>query len=128
LYQARSLRDAADRLKPLTDLLVGDDKTLLLMYLRAGCSYQQLARLTGMNRSSVGRRIRRTIRRLSDPTCVLCLEGDWGFSDLEMAVIRDHFIHGVSIRRICKDHNLCYYRARTIVEKARQVALSREAV
>ncbi|MEN6423938.1 MAG: hypothetical protein ABFE13_01140 [Phycisphaerales bacterium] len=127
LYQARILRDAADQLRPLADLLIGDDKTLLLMYIQAGCSFQQLARLAGMNRSSVGRRIRRIIRRLSDPTYTLCLDDRWGFSNLERAVIRDHFIRGLSLTHICRDHGLCYYRARMIVERARQVARSREA-
>ena len=78
-----------------------------------------------MNRSSVGRRIRRIIRRLSDPTYLLCLESRSGFSDLEMAVIRDHFIRGLSLRRIARDHKLCYYRARVIVEKARAFARER---
>lgn len=126
LYQARVLRDAADRLRPLADRLVGDDRTLLLMYIQAGCSFQQLARLAGKNRSSVGRRIRRIIRRLSDPTYTLCLDDRWGFNDLERAVIRDHFVRGLSFRRICKDHDLCLYRIRVIVEKARQVARSQE--
>ena len=126
LYEARILRDEADRLRPLADLLVGDDKTLLMTYIQAGCSFHQLARLTGMNRSSVGRRIRRMIRRLSDPTYSLCLDDRWGFSDLERAVIRDHFVRGLSLKRICQDHQMCYYRARVIVEKARQVARSQE--
>ncbi|MEN6575784.1 MAG: hypothetical protein ABFD90_05520 [Phycisphaerales bacterium] len=124
LYQARILRDAADQLKPLADLLIGDDKTLLLMYIQAGCSFQQLARLTGMNRSSVGRRIRRIIRRLSDPTYTLCLDDRRGFSNLERAVIRDHFIRGLSLTHICRDHGLCYYRARVIVARARQATRS----
>lgn len=122
LYEARTLRDAADQLRPLADLLVGDDRTLLLMYIQAGCSFQQLARLAGRNRSSVGRRVRRIIRRLSDPTYTLCLDDRWGFSDLERAVVRDHFVRGRSLKRICRDLGLCYYRARVIVEKARQVA------
>jgi hypothetical protein len=126
LYEIRALRDTADQLRPLADLLVGDDRTLLMMYIQAGCSFHQLARLSGMNRSSVGRRIRRMIRRLSDPTYTLCLDDRWGFSDLERAVIRDHFIRGLSLKRICREHNLCYYRARVIVEKARQVARSQE--
>ncbi len=128
LYEARTLRDAADRLRPLADLLVGDDRTLLRMYIQAGCSFQQLARLAGRNRSSVGRRIRRIIRRLSDPTYTLCLDDCWGFSDLERTIIRDHFIRGLSLTQIGRDYGLCYYRVRVIVEKARQVARSQEGM
>jgi hypothetical protein len=44
------------------------------------------------------------------------------FGAPELAVIRDHFVRGLSLARICRDHNLCYYRARRIVEKARRFA------
>jgi predicted DNA-binding protein YlxM (UPF0122 family) len=113
-------------LKRQADLLTGLDRTLLMMYIQAGCSFQQLARLTGRNRSSVGRRIRKIIRRLSDRTYLRCQEKSEDFTDVEMAVIRDHFIHGLSLQRICGNHNLCYYRARVIIEKARRIARREE--
>jgi hypothetical protein len=122
LYRAPVHRDIVDLLKRQADLLAGVDRALLMMYIQAGCSFHQLGRLTGRNRSSVGRRIRKLIRRLSDPTYPLCRENRSRFSDVEMAVIRDHFIRGLSLQRICRDHKLCYYRARVIVEKAREVA------
>lgn len=122
LYRAPVHRDTVDLLKRQADLLTGVDRTLLTLYIEAGCSFHQLARLTGMNRSSVGRRIRGIIRRLSDPTYTLCLESRSRFSDLEMAIIRDRLIRGLSLARICRDHKLCYYRARVIVEKARKIA------
>ena len=122
LHRAPTHRDTVDLLRQQVDLLTGVDRTLLTMYLQAGCSCHQLGRLTGMNRSSVGRRIRRMIRRLSDPTYILCLENGSIFSEREMAVIRDYFIRGMSLLRICETHALCYYRARAIVEKARSVA------
>lgn len=122
LYRAPVHRETVDLLKRQADLLTGVDKTLLMTYIQAGCSFHQLGRLTGMNRSSVGRRIRRIIRRLSDPTYTLCLERRSDFSDLETAVLRDHLIRGLSLRRICRDHQLSYYRARVIIEKGRQTA------
>jgi len=127
LYRAPVHRDTVDLLTRQADLLTGVDRTLLTTYIQAGCSFHQLGRLTGMNRSSVGRRIRKIIRRLSDPTYTLCLENRSGFSDLEMAVIRDHLIRGLSLTRICRDHKLCYYRARVIVEKARKTAWEAKA-
>lgn len=128
LCRAPVHRDSADLLKQRADLLTGVDRALLLMYIQAGCSFHQLGRLTGRNRSSVSRRIRRIIHRLSDPTYDLCLENGSSFSEREMAVIRDHFVRGLSLQRICRDHNLCYYRARVIVEKARKIARRKEGV
>lgn len=126
-YRVTTHRDTVNLLKQQVDLLTGIDRTLLTMYLQAGCSFHQLGRLTGMNRSSVGRRIRKIIRRLSDPVYILCRENRSVFSDRELAVVRDHFVRGVSLRRICQMHKLCYYRARVIVEKARGVACSPDA-
>ncbi len=121
LYRAPVYRDSADLLKRQADLLTGVDRTLLMMYIQAGCSFHQLGRLTGMNRSSVGRRIRKIIRRLSDHTYLVCLENRSKFSDLEMAVLRDHLVRGQSLAKIAREHAVCYYRARMIVQKAREI-------
>jgi hypothetical protein len=75
-----------------------------------------------MNRSSVGRRIQRILRRLSDRTYLACLESRDRFSDVEMDVLRDHLIRGLSLARIARDSGLCYYRVRAIVEKARDLS------
>jgi hypothetical protein len=117
-------RDVVEVLHARLDLLSGQDRALLTMYLEAGSSFHQLARLAGMNRSTVCRRIHRMIRRLCDKTYPLCLGHRLVFSGAELAVIRDHFVRGLSLKRICRDHNLCYYRARAIVEKARKFARS----
>jgi len=115
-------REGADLLKRQTDLLAGLDRTLLTLYIQAGCNFHQLGRLTGMNRSSVGRRIHRILRRLSDRTYLACLESRDRFSDVEMDVLRDHLIRGLSLARIARDSGLCYYRVRAIVEKARDLS------
>jgi DNA-directed RNA polymerase specialized sigma24 family protein len=125
LYRAPVHRDSADLLTQQADLLTGVDRTLLILYIRAGCSFYQLGRVTGMNRSSVGRRIRRIIRRLSDRTYRACVENRQQFSEQDMAVLRDHFIRGLSLAKISRDHGLRYYRVHAIVEKARRIASSR---
>lgn len=124
LYRAPVYRDGADLLKRQAELLTGVDRTLLTMYIQAGCSFHQLGRLTGMNRSSVARRIRKIIRRLSDHTYLVCLENRSRFTDLELAVLRDHLVRGQSLAQIAREHAVCYYRARMILRKARAVARS----
>jgi hypothetical protein len=122
LVRVPAHRDSVEHLRRQADLLTGVDRTLLMMYLQAGCSFCQLGRMTGMNRSSVGRRIRRILRRLSDRTYARCLARRSRFSDREMAVLLDHFIRGLSMARIGRDQGLGCYRVRAIVEKARSVA------
>lgn len=121
LYRAPSQRDVTERLRTRADLLASEDRALLMMYLEAGSGIRQIARLIGTSPSTVARRIRKLLDRLSDETYALCLQHRGQFTDEELAVIRDHFIRGLSVRRICRDSALCYYRARMIIAKARQV-------
>jgi len=115
-------RDVAEALRARLELLGTEDRVLLKTYLEAGSSFDEIARLAGMNRSTVCRRIHRLIRRLYDETYVRCEGNRALFSEPELAVICDHFVRGFSLKRICRDHNLSYYRARAIVEKARRFA------
>ncbi|MCU0918490.1 MAG: hypothetical protein MUC88_28615 [Planctomycetes bacterium] len=115
-------RDTMEWLRERADLLCGADRALVRMYLEAGSTFYQLAQLVGRNRSSVCRRIHRLIRRLSDETYRVCQRCPHLFDGRELAVVRDHFVRGVSLRRISRDHQLGYYRVRRIVEKARRLA------
>jgi hypothetical protein len=121
-------RDVVEVLRARLDLLGSGDRVMLKMYLDASSSFEEIARLAGMNRSSVCRRIRRMILRLCDETYVRCEADRELFGEPELAVIRDHFVRGLSLKRICRDRNLGYYRARMIVEKARRFARGMEAL
>ncbi|HSV98586.1 MAG TPA: hypothetical protein VLI39_00330 [Sedimentisphaerales bacterium] len=122
LHRAPVQPDGADLLRRQADWLTGVDRTLLTLYIQAGCSFQQIGRLTGMNRSSISRRIRKILRRLSDRTYLACLASRDRFSDQEMDVLRDHLIRGLSLARIARDSGLRYYRVRAIVDKARDIS------
>jgi len=117
-------REVVELLRARLDLLSGVDRALLKMYLEAGSSFDQLARLAGMNRSTVCRRIHRILRRLCDATYARCQRGP--FSNLELAILRDHFVRGLSVKRIGREYGLGDYRVRTLVEKARQFAQAPE--
>jgi hypothetical protein len=120
-------RDTVELLRARLDLLKGEDRALLKMYLDAGSSFYQLARLAGMNRSTVCRRIHRMIRRLSDETYPVCQANPHVFDEQELTIIRDHFVRGLSVKRICRDHQIGLYRVRVTVEKARRFARAKEA-
>jgi hypothetical protein len=119
-------RDVMELLRARLDLLGSEDRILLRTYLEAGSSFDEIARLTGLNRSSVCRRIHRMIRRLCDETYARCEAQGTLFPATELAVLRDHFVRGLSLKRIGRDHHLGYYRVRAIVKKARQLARARE--
>ena len=65
-------RDRLETLRERLDLLDTEERVLLKTYLETGSSFDAIARLTGMNRSTVCRRIHRLLRRLSDETYARC--------------------------------------------------------
>lgn len=115
-----------DRLRAQAYLLGDEDRALLAMYLDAGSSVRQIARLTAMSPSTISRRIRRIIRRLLNDLYSVCLRHRHRFSDLELAITRDYFIRGLSARRISREHDVSYYSVLTAIEKARGFARSLE--
>lgn len=118
-------REVVEVLRGRLEWLDSEDRVLLKTYLEAGSSFDEIARLTGMNRSSVCRRIHRLIHRLHDDTYACCEADGASFDEPELAVIRDHFVRGLSVKRICREHNLSYYRVRAMIQKARQFARAR---
>jgi hypothetical protein len=118
-------RAAVEVLRGQLPWLDPEDRVLLKTYLEAGSSFDEIARLTGVNRSSVCRRVHRLIRRLQDETYLRCQADGVSFNPAELAVIRDHFVRGLSLKRISRDRRLGYYRVRAIVRKARACAAER---
>ncbi len=117
-------QDRIERLRARAYLLSDEDRALLAMYLDAGSSFRQIARLTALSPSTISRRVRRIIHRLSNNIYTACLRSRHRFTDLELVIAGDYFIRGLSARRISRDRNVSYYSVLTAVEKARGFARS----
>lgn len=115
-------RDLLEILRMRADLLAGEDRTLMQMYLDSGHSFRQLARLTGSSPSTIARRIRRIAERLTDETYFGCLRRRRRFRGRELAIIRDHFVRGLSLVHISQSRNISYYTIRRTISKARRIA------
>jgi len=125
---AQEWRARMDLLDLRANLLNGQDRALLQMYLEAGRNFHEIARLVGRSPSTVCRRIHRMIRRLSDQTYSVCLRNQRHFSPTELEVIRDRFVRGQSLASIGRCHALGHRRLRRIVAKARQMTRALAAV
>jgi hypothetical protein len=119
---AQQWRERLDLLDLRANLLDRDDRALLQMHLEAGRGFHEIARLTGLSPATVCRRIHRMVRRLSDPTYTVCLRNQRHFSRVELDVIRDHFVRGLSLACIRRRHALGHRRVRCIIAKAHQMA------
>ncbi len=119
---AEQWRERMDLLDLRANLLNSQDRTLLQMHLEAGRNFHEIARLTGLSPSTVCRRIHRMIHRLSDRTYTVCLRNQRHFSRVELDVIRDRFVRGLSLACIRRRHGLGHRRVRRILAKAHQMA------
>jgi len=110
-------RDRIDLLRSRMNLLTGKDKLLMTMYLDKGNSFRQMARLAGVNDSNIARRIHKLIKRLIDGQYITCLRNRSKFTKTEMAIARDYFLTGLSMKKIAAKQHLTYYRVREILKK-----------
>lgn len=116
-----SYRDRIDLLRSRIGLLAGKDKLLLTMHLENGNSFRQIARLVGVNEASIGRRIRKIMRRLIDGEYITCLRNREKFTEAELAIARDYFLQGESIRKIAEKQELTYYAVRKSIGRIKKV-------
>lgn len=91
------------------------------MYLDKGNSFRQMARLAGVNDTIIARRIHKLIKRLIDGQYITCLRNRSKFTKTEMALARDYFLTGLSMKKIAAKQHLTYYRVREILKKIQRV-------
>jgi transposase-like protein len=121
---ARELRprDVRELLRLRGNLLTGEDRALIAMYLDGGETVGRIAKLAGVTPSCIARRIRAITQRLADPTYSVCVASNSEFTSLELAIVKDHFVRGLSTERIRCNRNLSYHRVRATIRKAREYA------
>ncbi len=120
-------REVRELLRLRGNLLAGEDRALIAMYLEGGETLRRIATLASVTPSCVARRIRTITQRLADPTYPACRARRGHFSTLELRIIRDYFIRGRSIRDIHRRRGLGRHRVRTVIRKARACALASAA-
>jgi len=121
LKAKNSYRDRIDLLRSRVSLLNGKDKLLMTMYLKNGNSFRQMAQLAGVNEASIARRIHRIIKRLTDGEYITCLRNRDKFTRAEMAIAKDYFLLGLSIRKISTKRRWTYYRVHQSLKKIQRL-------
>jgi len=115
----RCRRDMIEVLRRRVGLLRGKERLMMKMYLENGNTVSQLARLAGVNQSSMYRRIRRLKKRLIHGEYIKCVRMRWKFSKIEMDVAREHFLEGRTYKEIAERHGCTSYRINKIVRTIR---------
>ncbi len=103
-------RDRVDLLHSRLDMLNGKDKVLMTMYLENGNSFRQMARLAGISETSIARRIHKLTERLINSDYITCLRNRNKFTGRQMAIAKDYFLTGLSIKKIALKRRRSRYR------------------
>ena len=114
-------RDEIDLLRGRLNLLNGKDRVLMTMYLENGNSFRQIARLTGISDTSIARRINRLTKRLLDSQYIICLRNRDKLNREQMAIAKDYFLRGLSIRKIAAKRQRSFYHIRETMKKIQSI-------
>ncbi len=110
-------RSRIEMLRSRLNLLSGTDKLLMTMYIEHGNSIRQIARIRGVTETSIARRIRAISKRLANGPYIDCLRYRDKLTSLQLAIAKDYYLMGLSMRRIAAKRRWSYYRVRdTLIE------------
>ena len=109
-------------------LLSGKDKVLMTMYIVNGNSFRQIARLRGVSETSIARRIYQLSERLTDGEFLLCVRNRDRLNRRQMAVARDYFLTGLSIKQIAEKKNMSLYAVRKVLFSIRNLIREMEPI
>ncbi|MHC4477848.1 MAG: helix-turn-helix domain-containing protein [Planctomycetota bacterium] len=113
-------RQMLELLERRAHLFSGRDRLLLTMYLQNGNSVRQLAALSGMHESTIGRRINKLLKRLIENEYILCLRYPDRFTDTELSLARDHFLRGIGHRQLAAKHRCTAYQVRKTLSQIQE--------
>lgn len=124
----KTYRNQIELLRRRVNLLVGEDRLLMTMYLDNGNSFRQLARLAGVKEARIARRIHKITKRLTEGEYIHCLRNRDKFSQAELNIAKDYFLLGLSINKITCKQRCTYYRVRKTLKKIQQLIKVEDSV
>ena len=119
-------KDRIDMLRCRVGLLTGKDRTLMQMYLDNANTFSQMARLAGVNETSIARRIHKLVRRLLDGQYITCLRNRDKLAEEQVEMARDYFVLGLPMREIADRHGTTYYVVRQTMKQIQRLTSIRQ--
>ena len=114
-------RSRTDVLRSRLHILSGTDKVLMTMYVENGNSCRQIARIAGLNESTVARRINAIVKRLMDGQFIRCLKNSRKLTVDQMAIAKDFFVMGLPMSRIAGKRSSSVHRVRKALVNIRSL-------
>ncbi|MCP4609431.1 MAG: hypothetical protein GY845_12025 [Planctomycetes bacterium] len=114
-------RAQIDLLRGRLNHLDGKDRLLMTVYLENGNTTRQISRLTGLCRTSINRRIKILTMRMLHGRYIACLRNRRKFNKHQMAIARDYFLTGLSIKKIALKRHRSRYRVTETIKKIKSI-------
>jgi len=114
-------RAQIDLLRSRLNHLDGKDRLLMTVYLENGNTTRQISRLTGLCRTSITRRINILTMRMLHGKYIACLRHRRKFNKHQMAIARDYFLTGLSIKKIALKRHRSRYRVTETIKKIKSI-------
>lgn len=121
LKDKKNNRAQIELLRGRLNLLYGKDKFLMTLYLKNGYSIFQISRLTALCETSIARRISRLTKKLLEGRYITCLRNRDKFNRYQMAIAKDYFLTGLSMREITKKRRRSFYHVRETISKIKSI-------
>ncbi len=119
-------RGGIELLRSRLNLLSGTDKLLMTMYIEHGNSIRQIARIRGVSETSVARKIRAITKRLTDGPYIDCLRNRNKLTGRQLAIAKDYYLMGLSMRQIAAKRCRSYYRVRDTINEIQNIVTAPE--
>jgi predicted DNA-binding protein YlxM (UPF0122 family) len=119
-------RGGIELIRSRLNLLSGTDKLMMTMYIEHGNSFRQIARIRGVSETSVARRIRAISKRLTDGPYIACVRSRDKLTSRQLAIAKDYYLMGLSMRQIAAKRRWSYYRVRDTINEIRSIVTAPE--
>ena len=114
-------RAQIDLLRSRLSHLDKDDKLLMTVHLENGNNTYQISRMTGLCRTSIARRINLLTMRLLEGIYITCLRNRRKFNKHQMAIAKDYFLTGLSIKKIALKRRRSRYCIAETLKKIKSI-------
>jgi len=98
----------------------------MTMYIEHGNSIRQIARIRGDSETSVARRIRAITKRVTDGPYIGCLRNRDKLTRCQLAIAKDYYLMGLSMRQIASKRRCSYYRVREALIEIRSIVTAEQ--
>ena len=117
----RGHRERIERILSRAELLDEPERALIKMYLENNNSFRQISLLTGLNQSTVSRRIKRILSRLDDSGIETAIHSRKILTKKQKKVASEFFVRGLTAKEISRKYKMTYYNVLKTINVVRNL-------